>query len=290
MNRLQTKLRTLVLLIPLMFLPSQVHAHGEIHGQIETLTKKVRRLERGSLRRQLAEALLERGELYRIDGNFPAALADYARAAHLRPNMHRAELAKGRAYYDNGDLDAAALAFRTFLRKKPHDSAGQLWLARTLQRRGDHLEAESFFATHGDTIQDPTPDFFLERASNLVQANEPSAALVVLEDAIAELGPLHVLIDAAIAIDRNAHDFARAHQRLAQLLKREPNNLDLRALDADLLEAMGRAEQAAHVRREVLTALDALPPALAKRRPNQQVRARVSQALVAAAKLAKNGS
>ena len=71
-----------------------VLAHGELSAQINQLTEKIKLDEKN------ANLYLQRGELYRLNGNAKAALEDYDRTQKLNPNLAEVDLARARLFFD----------------------------------------------------------------------------------------------------------------------------------------------------------------------------------------------
>ncbi len=235
--------------------PRGALAHGDVHEQIEQISAR--------LKQEPYDARLfhKRAELYRADGNYPAALRDYERAQRLDPNLEVVHLSRGRALLEAGRPEPARRALSRFLSAQPAHQEARLLRARAFVALHRRAEAEADFRSVLATSADPLPDVFLERAENLVQAREAASALAALEEGRRRLGDIVTLEHAALELEVTLGRFDAALSRVDRLLAQSARKEHLLARKADILARAGRVAEAEQVRREALAALESLPGA-----------------------------
>lgn len=167
----------------------------------------------------------ERGQLHAELGALRAALADFRGVLVLDPGYGPALLAAARLEHLVGAPTAALVHLDAALAR---GTTGLPRPAELLRLRGSilgalgrHAEAAPAFAAALAEAAPPLPEHFLDLAAAL--AAEPAqvdAALAVLEQGLARLGPVVGLLDAAVALDVQQGQFARALQRLEPLRRR----------------------------------------------------------------------
>src|SRR5437899_764248 len=74
--------------------PLSTLAHGDLHLQIEEVTKRIMQEPRNG------ELYLKRGELHRAHQDWDAAQADYDQASSLNPNLTVVDLGRGKMFLD----------------------------------------------------------------------------------------------------------------------------------------------------------------------------------------------
>jgi predicted Zn-dependent protease len=229
------------------------HAHGDIHTQIEVVSESLRTDPNN------AELYHKRGELHRAHREYRAALADYQRAQRLAPDLRVVHLSRGRALLETGQLEQAQRALTRFLELGPtHAEALQL-RARALARLGRRARADADFGAALASIDDPSPDLFLERADNLARAGKLADAMIVLDRAVELLGPLVTLHSAALELELRLGRYDAALSRIGALLAAAPRPEEWLARKADVLALAGRLDEARAARVEALLALERLP-------------------------------
>ena len=152
-------LRVLVLCLAIS-LP--LAAHGDLHERIAALTKQI------DLSPTNAELYLKRGELHRAHRDWKVALADYDRAAQLRPDLDVVDLLRGLTFLASGAPEAAIPALDRFLKRQPEHAEARVARARTLVKLGRHLAGAEDFTRALAQMTAPKPEYYLERAQALV--------------------------------------------------------------------------------------------------------------------------
>ena len=234
---------------------AEARAHGELHPRIDELTRELAAA-------PTAELHLRRGELHRLDGNFPAALADYEIAERLDPGLATVVLCQGRALFEAGHPGPAKAMLDEFLRRRPDHAGGFLLRARVHAKLGARREAVEDYGRAIAQAEEPRPEMFVERAEVQMAAGEPAAALAGLEEGLARLGAIVALhlpaLDAELALARFDAALSRVDGLAAATERKEPW-LERRA---EVLARAGRPEEAAAARRAALAALADLPARL----------------------------
>lgn len=255
----------LIACLPLL-LATSAFGHGDVHIQIDELTPKIKQA-------PTAELHLKRGELYRLDENFTAALADFEQAAKLDPKLDTVSFCKGRVLFEAGELKLALEVLNSFLAKKPSHIEGHMVRARAHFGLKEHAAAVEDYDSIVSLIDEPTPDCFLERAESLSALGRKEAAIKSLNEGIERLGNLLALQKAAIdlEVDLKRYDDALGRlDRVMATLQRKEVWLSRRG---EILDAAGRREEALRAFGDALTALDQLSPLHRKAKPMRELAA-----------------
>lgn len=251
---------------------AEARAHGELHPRIEAITREM-------APGPTAELFLRRGELYRLDGNFSAALADYESAEQLDPGLATVALCQGRALFEAGHPGPARRALDEFLRRQPDHVAGFLLRARVQARLGARREAVADYGRAIALADEPRPEPFAERAEIQMALGEPAAALDGLTAGLAKLGSIPSLhlpaLEAELALARFDAALSRI-DRLTVAADRKEQWLERRA---EVLVRAGRLAEAATARRTALEAVAALPARLREAPACRELELRLRAAL-----------
>ncbi|MGH9656969.1 MAG: tetratricopeptide repeat protein [Bryobacteraceae bacterium] len=248
-------------------------AHGPLAEQIATAGVEIGK-DPGN-----ARLYVKRGELYRLQREFPMAQADFDRAARIDPLAAEVDLARGRMWLDAGNPEKARTALDRFLARRPGDGAGRAARgearARLDDARGAAIDYDAAVATPGFA----QVELYLARARAWAAAGDSPRALAGLDEAIARLGSLVTLEDAAIELERKLGrwDSALARvDRVAEPLERKETWLARRG---DILRQAGRTEEAQASYVLALRAIESLPVRLRRMPATQDLEARVRAAL-----------
>jgi tetratricopeptide (TPR) repeat protein len=230
-------------------------AHGDVHEQIEVLTRAIART-------PSAELYLKRGELNRVHGDFGAALDDYESAEKLDPRMDAVWLCRGRALFESGHPETARVVLDEFLQRKPDHAEAHVVRARVHAKLGERRRALEDYDRAIALSAEPRPEHFVERATVLLELGEPDAALAGLEAAMTRLGEIPSLQLFALEAEVNLQRYDAALRRLDGVLARAERKEHWLAKRAEILAQAGRAAEAADAWRATLAAIQALPPRL----------------------------
>jgi len=236
-------------------LAPQAAAHGDLHEQIQAVTARIAEAPAS------AQLHFKRAELYRAHRQWEAALADYARAAALDPDVAAVDLGRGLLFLETEALTAAREALDRFLARHPGHAGGRAARARALARLGDSQAAANDLTAAIAASPRPRPEYFIERARALVTGGEAriGEALRGLDEGIERLGPLVTLQLVAIELElaRRAHDAALA--RVDRLVAASPRKEPWLLRRGETLEQAGRLPEARLAYAAALEALRTLP-------------------------------
>jgi len=248
-------------------------AHDEPSNQIAVLTWQIA-AEPGN-----AILYLRRAELYRLDSEFPAALADYSTARRLDPGLVIADLGEGRALLDANRPGEARRLLERFVRAKPNDAEGRLELARALVRLHGTNAADAEYARAIAVAPEPRPDVYFERARFLRAAGRLPAAIRVLDDGIARLGPLASLEELAIELELEGKNPDGALARLDRIFPPGARQGTRLARRGEILAGAGRSAEARETFLRAQRAIESLPSRLRQTRAVQKLEGRVRSSL-----------
>lgn len=248
-------------------------AHDEPSTRIAALTWQIA-AEPGN-----AVLYLRRGELHRLDRELPEALADYARARRLDPGLVIVDLGEGRALLDANRPGEARRLLERYVRARGNDPEGRLELARSLARLHETNTADAEYARAIALSPEPRPDAYFERARFLQAARRLAAAIRVLDEGIARLGPLASLEELAMEMELAGKDPDAALARLDRIFppgSRQETRLVRRG---EILVAAGRSAEAREAFLRARRAIENLPPRLRQTRAVQKLEGRVRSSL-----------
>src|SRR5437867_10053401 len=119
----------------LMAVAPAARAHGDLHLQIEEVSKRI------ALEPRNAELYLKRGELHRAHQDWDAAQADYDQAFSLNRNLGVIDLARGKMFLDANWPLSALVSLDRFLAAHSNHVDGLVTRARTLVKLERRLQA-----------------------------------------------------------------------------------------------------------------------------------------------------
>ena len=225
--------------------------HEPARARIETLTLRIEAAPDPA-------ALLERAELRRICGDFEAAEHDCERALELAPGLHPALLSRARIALDRGDASVATARVREFL-ARGETADGLRILARSLAAAGRPAEAAAATRRVIAVAARPEPGDFFECARQEVASGRVDAALAILDEGCARLGPLRALRALAVGIARDSGRTDDALARIDTLLAEGGRTESWLVERGRLLARAGRAPESWVAFSEALAAIEALP-------------------------------
>jgi tetratricopeptide (TPR) repeat protein len=187
------------------------------------------------------------GNVY-LDRRDPANAAKFlSRAAELKPDDAGIQTSLGRALFDQGAFGLAERSFENALRLRPDLGLARLYLARSRLRQ-DKLDAarELFAALVDDDVQTLSAHAGLGDVAR--KQGRIVHALKYYRRALA-VDPAHAgAANACAWCMEQLGDLHGAAQYLADGLRRTPEADELRRPLAELLERMGRSEEASRIR------------------------------------------
>jgi len=247
------KIATLCLV--LLLAPLGLWAHGDLHLQIEEVTKLIEKEPANG------ELYLKRGELHRAHQDWDAAQADYDQVFPLAPKLTAVDLARGKMFLDANWLLSAKVALDRFLSTHTNHVDGLVTRARTLVKLGKRLDAVQDYTHAINGAAQPQPEMYLERSQ--AWTNEGPAyseqALKGIDEGIKRLGPLVVLQLCAIEVELQQKGFEAALARVDSLAAQSPRKEGWLAQRGDILQLAGRLPEAREAYQSALGAMASLP-------------------------------
>ena len=239
-------------------LPSAGFAHGDLHEQIEVVTREL-------LAAPLDGALFfRRAELRRAHEEWVEAVKDYDEAEALAVDPHAVRLGRAKALQGWRRPAQARTELDRLIESMPNHVEALVTRARVRVALTDHVGAAGDFSRAIEATAAVEPEYYLERATALRAAEPPQLeeALRGLDQGILRLGPLVTLTLAALEIEVERRDYDAALRRIDRILvavKRREQWLYRRA---EILEKAGRKAEARASCDEATEAIKALPPRL----------------------------
>ena len=240
----------------LALLSGPLVAHESLDARVAQLDRV---LQESSL--STAPARVRRAELLRRAGRFTAALDDLQRVRREWPQTPELELGFGRVFFDLGYYSLAAERLDRQLAGGTFEEEALRWRAKARLALGRSADSLADLDRLARECERADPQLELERARLALQL-DPSgaAALARLDEGLARLGALPVLLLAAIDIEQARADYAAALERLAPLLAAADRQEGWLLRRARLLTLAGRLDEAG-------ATLDASRRALARLAP-----------------------
>ena len=251
---------------------ANLHAHGDLHVQIQKISKRIEK-------KPTAELYLKRGELEREHREFDRALADYQKAAELDPAMDAIFLCRGKALLEAGQPAPARKSLDRFLERKPTHGDGYLTRARALAALKEYRSAAQDYTRSIEHTKEPRPEHFLERAEALEQAGELKEAVEGLDAGMDRLGKIPTLETAAIDIEVKQKRFDSALKRVDRLIREAQRKEAWQVLRADVLVKAGRKSEARQSYQDSLASIESLPSRLRTLQVMQDLEKKVRAAL-----------
>jgi tetratricopeptide (TPR) repeat protein len=239
-------------------LPSAGFAHGDLHEQIEVVTREL-------LAAPLDGALyFRRAELRRAHEEWVEAVNDYDEAESLAVDPHAVRLGRAKALQGWRRPAQARTELDWLIERAPNHVEALVTRARVRVALTDHVGAAGDFSRAIEASAAVEPEYYLERAAALRAAEPPQLeeALRGLDQGMVRLGPLVTLTLAALEIEVERRDYDAALRRIDRTLlavKRREQWLYRRA---EILEKAGRKAEARASCDEASEAIKALPPRL----------------------------
>lgn len=254
-------------------------AHEAIDRQIQDVSRRIKE-EPGN-----AALYLRRGELYRADRDWAAALADYQSARNLDASLAAVDLCLARMHLDAGQPEEARRSADRFLARQPNHIQALLTRARALVNLGERLRAADDFTRAIELCrapERPLPEYYLERAQALADegGERVDEALRGLDEGIARLGPVITLELSAIELQLETKRYDGALRRVDAILARWPRKELWLEKRGEILEEAGRVSDALQAFAAAGKALESLPPHRRRAKAFSEIEVRVDAALV----------
>jgi len=242
-----------------LFSTQTAFSHTDVEQQILDASKEIERSPAD------AKLYVRRGELFRVNGRWEAAIADLNKAEKLDPTIENIKYFKGKTYLESGKPEAALPHLEAFLQNQPKNPDGLRLRARALVKLGRVLEAAESFTRAIQSINEmqgaPQPDDYLERARALATAGDEHLpkAIQGLDEGIARLGNVAILQLEAMRYEIKRASYDAALQRLDLIAAQSRRKDPWLARRADILLQAGRNADALDTYIQTLEAIQSLP-------------------------------
>jgi len=252
-------------------------SHGDIHEQIEALTRQI------AEHPDHAGLLLKRGDLHRIHGQSAEALKDLDRASNIDPALKTVGLVRGKVLLDSNQPALAQTALNRFLAQVPNHVDGLVTRARVLIKLGENAKAVDDLSRAISNSPRPDPQLYLDRANLLRGLNPPrfAEALLGLNEGIEKLGPLVSLELPAMELEVLETKYDAALQRLERLAAKASRKETWLVRRAETLTKAGRLGEASQTYAAALKAIQTLPDGLRNQPATRDLEVNVRTALAA---------
>jgi Tfp pilus assembly protein PilF len=200
------------------------------------------------------EALAERGEdpelhlrravLHRQRRQWDAAAAAYLRAAALGADPNQVEVALAQVFLETGLPLTAEMQVEGVVARAPGDATALVTRARVRRTLGQRDGAADDFERAVALLEHPDPDVVRDAMDAQLAAGRPEAALAVADTAMKRIGPVVSIQLPAIEIELARGRSEAALGRLDVLLAQAPRHEVWLAQRAEILERMGRLDEA----------------------------------------------
>ena len=246
-------------------------SHDDIPEQIRLLNEKIRKSPKS------AELFFQRGELYRANGNWKEAEADYKTAKRLAPEMIAADLGLGLVYLQTGHLQESKAALDQFLQSHPDHAEARVARGHAYNRL-HQIDAAIADYTQALKIR-PDPEVYIERSRLVTSQGRLGEALEGLNEGIDRLGPIVTLELPAIEIEIQLARYDSALSRVDRIAAQSDRKETWLAKKGEILLKATRKEEALKAYESALEALRALPESRRSNQYTQELEKRIEAAL-----------
>lgn len=241
----------------MLIIPPLAMAHGGLKRDIAALDDTL------VSRPMDVHALLHRADLLRLEGSFTQALEDLERVEGLQPGSPEAAWVRARIMVDQHREAAALGELDLWLAAHPGHVPALVLRAEAHHFVGD-LEgaARDYQSAIESTIENAgaaEPEWFTALATVRQRQAMPEEALATLERGLNQLGPLLSLQIPALELELALTREDQALKRMGRILANIPRKEAWLVRRAELLERMGRPEDAQEDWAAVITACELLP-------------------------------
>ena len=202
------------------------------------------------------EAHLAAARIHRATGAWDAALAELGRAVELGADPVAVARAEGAVFLDAGWPRMAERTLTRALAARPDDADARYDRARARMALGDATGAARDFADAVGAMPEPHPEHLYAWRDALLALGKRDAALRVLDDGMARLGRVPSLELAALDLELASGRYDAGLARLDALLATSPQQPAWIARRADVLDHLGRADDARRERARALATIE----------------------------------
>ena len=245
------KIVSTIALILLAIIP--VLAHGELSAQINQLTQQIKLDEKN------ASLYLQRGELYRLNGNAKAALEDYDQTQKLAPQLAEVDLARARLFFAAAMPEMAEFSLKRFLQTQPNHTEALILLAQTHLKNKNLTAALMEYDQAITTASKLKPDYFIARAEALMKLKRGDEALRGIDEGMSKLGNLISLQEKAIGYETQLKRWDGALTRIDKVIEQFPRKETWLVRRAEILVKANRKAEATITAQQALEVINDLP-------------------------------
>lgn len=239
--------------------------HEDLELQIARLTEKIRANPAdGALH-------LHRAELHRLHQDAAAARADYRKARSLDPSLARVDLGLGRLELADGRAAAALKHLDAYVEARPDDPSGRLERARAHAALRAWTRAKADYDAALPMLREAAPDVYLERIRIVRAADGHAASMAALDEAVDRFGPVVSLLAEAVEAEVAAERFEEALGRIDRALEVGGRKDRWLLRRGEILERLGRPDEARAAYAVALREIEALPAARRRARETQSL-------------------
>lgn len=233
---------------------SDLRAHGDDQVLVAALSEELARAPD-------ADLFIRRGELFRHLREWAKAEADFDAAAKFAPELALVDYFRARLSLESGAPEKAKTFVDRYVAKAPQEAEGRFLRGDILAVLGDFAAGALEYAEGIRRAPRPQPQHYLQQARFLAAAPEAdiAQALASLDAGIARLGPLVVLVEAAIALELERKNYDAALSHIATAMEHTPRREIWLVRRGDVLATSGRLREAAEAYRAALSAIERLP-------------------------------
>jgi tetratricopeptide (TPR) repeat protein len=249
-----------LILILLFIVPVTAWSHGDLHDQIDDVSKQ---LVDG---KSITELYLKRGKLYLQDGSFQQAIHDFRKSLQLEPALHVVHYHLGEAYLATNRSDTAEFHTRLFIKSLGVDTYGGLsrgyaLLGKIYQNRNKQLEAAKAFEQSLQNNLQPGPVDYLQAADAYVKSGKKyqQQAMHLLDKGIDRLGPVVTLQEAAIELEMLSGSYDAALARVGTFRSQGISEPNISYRQASIMSTARRVEEAQKYYKKALAEIESLP-------------------------------
>ena len=254
-------------------------AHGDFHGRIQALSREIAKS--GAT----TDSYLQRAELWRLDGDFLAALADCTSAAKINETDARIHLVRGRIFFDQRKFLKVRKELDAFLEEKPDHQEARLIRAKSLAQLGDIAAARIDYTFVISRPGAAEPDTYFEFAKCLHDAGLIDDAIGVLEEGLRRLKGSVSLEILVINYETELRRFDAALHRLDVVTQQAQRKEKWLFRRGEIQEKAGRNPAAREDFLKADAALNALPQRLRMSDDSRQLALNIRVALARLEKL-----
>jgi tetratricopeptide (TPR) repeat protein len=203
---------------------------------------------------------ITRATLHRQRRNWDAAAASYLRAAALGADRNQIDIALAQVFLEAKFPLTAEMYIGPVCARAPEDGAALITRARILRALERKENSADDFARGVALLSRPDPDVVREAMAAQVAAGHPEAALQLADNAMKKIGPVVTIELPAIALERELGHHEAAVRRYDALLAQAPQHEVWLTERGEILEGLGRTEEARASYERALALIRKRPP------------------------------